>query len=361
MASTSCLKEFYDLLRRTEPVAGEYDVTWTGPWVVERGRRWWPTSFTLYRGVVYGAILTDMQALGRAWCIADGAPAPGEQDAGEAWWAWEREAPRLLQRMRSAVAHPDRYNRHAARWLPLGCRCGAIQRALTWPKGFVPIPRDVLAQARRMQDVARRTPSLPAMTLRTYLDSAALAYDAVFPETRHLSPADKHRRWADTRHGGMLDLPLDDAEAFAAWNRSPAWTGAHPWEIVFGLPLGIHLWVTAPEGSEAGWRLRLSAGAEGQYPAVVRMALALGQAGRPVDLERADEIFRALRGQDDVRVGPRFDQVHLEDLQRERPASVERVRWDPIRRIEPVTPAQRARIEYVERTGTPAGWIGTSS
>lgn len=56
MVPAQSLKEPYDLLRRTEPVTDEYDVLWTGPWVVDRGRRWWPTTFVLYRGVVYGTI-----------------------------------------------------------------------------------------------------------------------------------------------------------------------------------------------------------------------------------------------------------------------------------------------------------------
>jgi len=105
----------------------------------------------------------------------------------------------------------------------------------------------------------------------------------------------------------------------------------------------------------------LSAGAEGQYPDVVRMALALARVGMPIVLDRAEEVFRTLLGLDDVVVGPRFGQVHLDDLRRDRPDSVASVRWDPILSIERVTADGLARIEHVERTGTPAGWGGTFS
>ena len=160
----SDLKEFYVLLRRTEPVAGEYDVSWTGPWVIERGRRWWPTSFALYRGVVYGAIHTDMADLTWAWRIADGEVAPDERISVEARWTWEREMPRLLARLRFAVAHPDRYNRHVGKWLPLESRRGVVQRALAWPEGFAPVPSVVVAEARQGLEAAQRALTDPLIT-----------------------------------------------------------------------------------------------------------------------------------------------------------------------------------------------------
>ncbi len=353
MVDPAPLTAFYELLRRTEPVHGEYDVAWHGPWVVERGRKWWPTTFTLYRGVLYGTICTDNRDHAIAWNIADGEPAPDERVGGEAAWAWKRALPRLLAQLRSAVENPDAYNRRIERQVPLDCRQGSIRRGLTWPKGFAPVPRRILREARRALEDAGTSESLPTMTVRKYLEIAAIAYDAAFLESRMLVPELKHRRWADQRHGGMMSLPPNDPDAFAAWHQSDTWRGAHPWEIVFGYPLGIHLWTHAPVPPEGGWRLSLGVYSEGLYASAVRMALALCRSGHPVALDRRDEVFAALLGEDDVLVSPRLGQVSLHDLRDSRPDSVQHVRWDPIPRIEPITPLQSARVEHVEATGTP--------
>lgn len=88
---------------------------------------------------------------------------------------------------------------------------------------------------------ATKCPRLRRMTLAQYLNTAAVAYDAGFRELRAFSPRQKYQKKADGRHGGLLDLPPHDATAFEQWFHSPAWTGCHPWEIVFGHPHGIML------------------------------------------------------------------------------------------------------------------------
>jgi hypothetical protein len=69
-----------------------------------------------------------------------------------------------------------------------------------------------------------------------YLKVSALAYDAAFPKTRNLSAFSKYKRWADTRHGGMLDLPREDSGAFSKWFHSDVWQGTHPWENMSSEP-----------------------------------------------------------------------------------------------------------------------------
>jgi len=160
------------------------------------------------------------------------------------------------------------------------------------------------------------------MTVDRYLDLAAVAYDAACPDLRTLAPRDKYRRRADTRHGGMLDLPAGDADAFSGWFSSREWSGAHPWEIVFAHPHGILL---SPTRREDGWRFFLSVDTLGLYVTCALMAITLGENDTPFELFGAEKIVAALEGNDLVEVGPFFGQLALDELRSERPDAVPHV------------------------------------
>jgi hypothetical protein len=66
-----------------------------------------------------------------------------------------------------------------------------------------------------------------------------------------------------------------------------------------------------------------------------------------------DRVASALRGADLVEVGPFYDQFSLADLRDVRPEAVDRVEWDPVVEIHPVSGAQRDRVSHVLRTGSP--------
>ena len=168
---------------------------------------------------------------------------------------------------------------------------------------------------------------------------------------RNLSTREKHSSKADGRHGGLLDLPVQDARAFRDWYESHAWSGTHPWEIVFGHPHGVLLSpLPDPDGR---WRFHLSVDSAGMFLHAVKMAIALGEASAPFMFDGKDSVVSALRGADLVEVGPFFDQLSLADLRDVRPETVDRVEWDPVVEIRPVSAAQRDRVSHVLRTGTP--------
>jgi hypothetical protein len=200
-----------------------------------------------------------------------------------------------------------------------------------------------------------RSKPLASLTAASYLALAGVAYDAAYQELRGLSPREQHEAKSDTRHGGLLDLKKDDPEAFRAWFASRVWSGSHPWEIVFGHPHGILL---CPMPGESGsWRLTLSVDCPGLYLRAVRMAIALGERGIPFELHAKGAVVAALRGLDDVEVGPGYGRLSLEELRAQRPDAVARVRWDPVPEILPISPAQRLRVEHVLASGTPGGWL----
>jgi len=132
-----------------------------------------------------------------------------------------------------------------------------------------------------------------------------------------------YQRSADGRHGGLLDLPRADAAAFRRWFQSRAWSGSHPWEVVFGHPHGIHI---VPTLEDAGWRLALSVRNQRLALAAVKMAIALAEARLPFVLHGKDELVATLRGEDELEVGPFARQISLEELGELRPGAAQQVR-----------------------------------
>jgi hypothetical protein len=92
------------------------------------------------------------------------------------------------------------------------------------------------------------------------------------------------------------------------------------------------------------------------YLWATQMAIAVGEAGLPFEMHDKDAIVAALRGVDDVEVGPGYGQISVTLLRDKRSDAIPHVIWDPLPEIIPITPTQRLRVEHVLRTGTPAGW-----
>jgi hypothetical protein len=104
---------------------------------------------------------------------------------------------------------------------------------------------------------------------------------------------------------------------------------------------------------EGAWRFSLSVDSLGLYVEAAIMALALLDHRAPLRFSNAAEVLAALRGSDLVEVGPFFQQLGLEELERVRPGARRLVHWDRIPRIAPATDEDRRRIARVEATGRP--------
>ncbi len=327
---TSRLRRVLRLLERIQPESTEGDVRWRGPFFIPRRGEWWPTSFMRYRSELYCTVQMGWSARTLVWDMDEDEVrfelALGIADSGNDEELWERVLEQVEHRLRGALRNPEAYNRRVARLLPHRCRTGRIQRRLTWPRRARP-PLGGLALERLTSALQRgkSAPSWPRLSVRRYLETAAIAYDAVYPELKTLTPREKYKRKADTRHGGLLDLKPAAARAFERWHGSRAWQGAHPWEIVFAHPHGILL---SPYRDGGRWRFYLSVDTLGLYVDAARMATALGEEGVPFELPRAEEVLDALRGEDWVEVGPFRDQLSLEELEERRPGATAHVLWD---------------------------------
>lgn len=83
------------------------------------------------------------------------------------------------------------------------------------------------------------------------------------------------------------------------------------------------------------------------------MAIALAAIEAPFDLLRAEKVFAAVRGDDEVEVGPDLYTVHYDELIAQRPQAARHIRWQPVPRLEPITAEQRVRVAHVLATGKP--------
>ena len=96
----------------------------------------------------------------------------------------------------------------------------------------------------------RRMGPAPKCSLRGYLNTASICYKAAYlDKVANMTPKEMYLRFADGRHGGMLEIKNQDSPGeFGAWCRSGRWAGSHPFEIVFSwMEHGILLYPPSEE------------------------------------------------------------------------------------------------------------------
>ncbi|MBF8258665.1 MAG: hypothetical protein HW377_1039 [Actinobacteria bacterium] len=344
-------------IQETEPIGGTYDVEWMGPYFIPRARQWYRSRFLLYGGRLFGSIDAGWTTYTSTWDISSGEIAFENASSFSMWNTqdvWTSALPQLMHRLKAANENPDAFNRRVRRLIPLEARTGRVVRKWTWPKrARAPLSGNELARLESACMQGARAESWASLTSDKYLQIVGRAYDAAFPELRNLAVREKHSLKADSRHGGLLELPDQDDRAFHDWYESRAWSGSHPWEIVFGHPLGVML-SPGPE-PDGSWRFHLSVDAAGLFLHAVRMAIALGEASTPFVFHGKDSVVSTLLGVDIVEIGPFYGRISLPDLRDVRPEAVDRVEWDPVVEIHPISPVQRERVSHVLWTGSPSG------
>jgi len=351
---SGCLAEVFELLKQTQPAAPiETDVVWKGPYYIPRRRVWGATHFVLYRGTLYASLSIGSGHYGLSWKLEsnewkfEGNRVVGDYISGEPLWV--EALTQVSRRLRFALRDPLRYNRMVHARLPPTCRTGKIRRELTWLRGAKPpLASGQIRRLVKVLTVARQLSMLEKITLSDYLATVAVAYDVVFKEFRSLSPLEKYKKRADGRHGGLLDLPPDDAKAFSEWFNSRRWTGTHPWEIVFGYPHGIMISPRYHEQSSS-WSYVLWVGSLVWYATATRMAIALDGRRIPFEFIRWEDVVAALRGADEVDVGPDLYSVRYDDLKEHRPDGLPLIRWDPVPQINAITDDQSTRLSAALR------------
>ena len=157
-----------------------------------------------------------------------------------------------------------------------------------------------------------------------------------------------YKRLADGRHEGLVELPMDSADAFNQWYHSKR-GGGHPWEVYRGgNTTHIDLGVIEKAG---GWSVYLRGSSTSRMAETIRIVLALEKAGLPVEIHDAEELRSRLLGMDNMGIIPNFvdnhrasqnfekgdrvyDCAHLRDFNRKN-RILPFISWKPIEPIRP--------------------------
>lgn len=164
---------------------------------------------------------------------------------------------------------------------------------------------------------------LPHMTARQFYEACYIGYKTVgykprdhyqFEDTEEehkryggASAKETYYMYADGRDDGLLNVPIDDHEAFASWMRreKPYYepNGSHPWEVVTSMSIShsIHLYVsnsTKDGKRDDKYHFALAGNDYSRSPETIAFFLALHHAGLPVRLIDAESLVARLQETD---------------------------------------------------------------
>jgi len=166
---------------------------------------------------------------------------------------------------------------------------------------------------------------MPTITARQFYEACAIGYKALGLEPRscyrhketdeermryggEATPKEYYYMYADGRDDGMINVPLDNHEAFAEWleHKGPYYksNGGHPWEIIPSMSIShslhLHIWKSQND-RKPGYYFCLSGAKYLRSSDTVLFYLALKKAGYPVYLCDC-EILKARFSEED-RIG----------------------------------------------------------
>lgn len=309
MSNNEDLRRLTALISKFIPDREGRDLRWT--FMFREGRRW-----TRLRAVQYdGAFFFSGSNFDSFSC-------PDARDIDPALRkripAWLRE----LARWKSAVSRdPIEAQARLLKAAPLGERTGVIGRrnVRRLLPSWMPLASELRAGERKeilelLQDPPRRARA--SMTLHAFLRYCSAAYQANPATFRRLgfesglSGRAYYKKYADGRHGGLLDLPRHSAPAFEAWYKSKSWSGCHPWEIYRGgNSTHIDMYITPAAGGHKGWEVHLNAPSSTRLIETCRIARALRRARLPVLVDEAQSYIDRLLDQDWIGVVPQDDDI----------------------------------------------------
>ncbi|MBI4063437.1 MAG: hypothetical protein HY401_03960 [Elusimicrobia bacterium] len=298
-----------DLIEDFWPVEDGKDHRWT--FFLRQRRQWVRLHVTKYDKAYYFSG-SDFDSFSY--------PSKNAMDAGieERLPSWIRE----LAHWKQAVAHdPIEAQARLMKKLPIRYRTGVIQRKnvrLLLPQ-WMPIASALTKNEKKeILEILRKAIPAPvrSMTLNRFFDYCRAAYQAN-PKTFRkmgyqsgLSGKVYYKKYADGRHGGLLDIKSNSPRAFERWYESKSWSGCHPWEIYRGgNSTHIDMCVARPMGRQKGWEVRLQASSSARLVETCRIALALKKADLPVIVDEADSYLNRILDQDWVGVVPQEEGI----------------------------------------------------
>jgi hypothetical protein len=292
-----------------EPIWDGLEQRWT--FFFREGRRWIRLRIMKYDGPYYFSG-SDFDSFSY--------PAQGniESDIEGRLPVWTKE----IAFWKKAVAHdPIEAQALLFKKLPLHCRKGVIQRKnvrVLIPR-WMPIASELSRDEKKgVLEILRKVPPdpMPKMTLKRFLEYCREAYQAnpstfqKFNYQSGLSGREYYKKYADGRHGGLLDIAPQSSKAFERWYESKSWSGGHPWEVYRGgNSTHISMYVVRPASRQKGWEVHLCALSSTRLIETCRIALALTKAGLPVHIDDARSYISRILDQDWVGIIPQEEGI----------------------------------------------------
>ena len=203
------------------------------------------------------------------------------------------------------------YRDEVVEQLPIGYRKGVVRRSDVWESGYWTRETDLEGTSDEDIDAfieltnegigEKPKGRLPSMTVNDYLNYCSLCFSIRGENIEGMTLERQYRRFADGRDDGMLDLDPDDPNAFKSFCRGSH--DGHVWEIREGHGFSrMHLY---PVDDEGGWYFVL----RGCFDRTdfIHITLRFSAEGIPIMIHDAEEIVRALKGEDYIGIVPRGD------------------------------------------------------
>ncbi|MFH1200452.1 MAG: hypothetical protein V1708_05270 [Candidatus Micrarchaeota archaeon] len=246
---------------------------------------------------------------------------PGKEEAEE--WLWQ--AFKEIQRFIPVLKKTE--NGVIEKTLPYDFRTGKIRGKYVL-QGIFP-NKTCEGLLKRYENRVFRQGAVTEISLEDYLKTAAICYRAAYGvKTNALTPEQMYKRWADGRHGGMLDIGgRKSRQAFGEWLRSGRSLGCHPFEIVFSwTEHGIHLY--PPSHGEPCYRLFVTNYAfAGEF---IKMLKALLKSKVPVEAPDLKEVLDYLAGESYFTVND-YDRHHIRYLHSKEDLKLfSHIEWDAL-------------------------------
>lgn len=173
-----------------------------------------------------------------------------------------------------------------------------------------------------------------------------------------LTGREMYDRYADGRHEGLLDIDPSSEQEFADWidgTHPKRDRGGHPWEIQRGgNTTHVDLSVSRPSPyQKEGFKIELRGASIGRMVEVMRMFLAIQEAGLPISIADPEGVRKRLLAQDNIGIIPSyaslhranqhfnrdedvFDVMHYHELGRYKRRITPFITWEPLPILKPM-------------------------
>jgi hypothetical protein len=298
-------QELKNLLSQFKPKIKHSDNYWK--FYCRVGSKWDVVTIQEYQADLHG----HSSLRGSFSLLQDSARARG---FGSSDFSVEDDLPIILKSLKAIRDHqrqsPLEYFLNLNRNFPIQYRTGVIERHHVdrilgdWQDIRTQLSVEEITYATDRKHFMKE--QLEKLTANQYFQFCKVAYlanQARFPEMdEHDDGRAMYERWADGRHGGLVDIDGESEDALLKWYEGSARQGCHPWEIYRGgNSTHIDLSITREYGK---WTIRLTALSVSRTVETVRIANTLAKHGVAFKWDHHDNICDRLLGQGLVGIVP---------------------------------------------------------